>query len=514
MRRKARGFALFSMVLVVGVCGSLKLPQKSGKQVDAVATIFQVGQNRATCFRPRYTVGLPVALEGNVIPLHLMIRTENISLRSAVRVIRAFAARETVLVVAVAAALASCALVPPDAGYAAYVDWHTLALLFCLMAVVAGFRSLGVLDAAGAWLVARARTQRAVAGVLVGLAFFASMAVTNDVALITFVPLALVVLRRAGMEGRMCLVATLVTIAANLGSMFTPVGNPQNLYLFTVSGMGVEEFLQLMGPYTAASGAMLTLACVLCFRGGEARGAGGVGRFASSGGFASDGTADNPGMQIPPARWTAPEGSAPDYTPDRSANGASPASSSIEFASLECITARSRKRLAMYGVLFACCLAAVLGVLDVRVLLALVLVGVSLSDASLLRRVDWGLLATFAALFVFVGNMGRVPVLHEALSAVVGGNALLAAVGGSQVVSNVPAAVLLSGFTDQWQALIVGTNLGGLGTLIASMASLITFKAVMVGRPGIRGRYLLVFTAWNIAFLAVLLALAVVLGAL
>ena len=131
-----------------------------------------------------------------------MIRTENISLRSAVRAIRAFAARETVLIVAVAAALASCALVPPDAGYAAYVDWRTLALLFCLMAVVAGFRSLGVLDAVGAWLVARARTQRAVAGVLVGLAFFASMAVTNDVALITFVPLALVVLRRAGMETR------------------------------------------------------------------------------------------------------------------------------------------------------------------------------------------------------------------------------------------------------------------------------------------------------------------------
>ncbi|WP_294419031.1 SLC13 family permease [uncultured Senegalimassilia sp.] len=362
------------------------------------------------------------------------------------------------LVVAVAAAVASRALVPPDAGYAAYVDWHTLALLFCLMAVVAGFRSLGVLDAAGAWLVARARTQRAVAGVLVGLAFFASMAVTNDVALITFVPLALVVLRRAGMEGRVCLVATLMTIAANLGSMFTPVGNPQNLYLFTASGMSVGEFLQLMGPYTAASGLLLALACALCFRGEEVRGAGDVDTFA---GF----------------------------------------------------SARTRKRLTVYGALFACCLAAVPGVLDVRVLLALVLVGVSLSDASLLRRVDWGLLATFAALFVFVGNMGRVPVLHEALSAAVGGNALLAAVGGSQVISNVPAAVLLSGFTDQWEALIVGTNLGGLGTLIASMASLITFKAVMVGRPGIRGRYLLEFTAWNVAFLAVLLALAVVLGA-
>ena len=459
MRREGRGFAEAS-----------SFRKSRGSKTGPIQAIFQAGQNRAMpetaarvlpgfAFRLCACRGLSVALNHGVLILCLMIRTGNISLRSFVRAIRAFAARETVLVVAFAAALVSCALVPPDAGYAAYVDWHTLALLFCLMAVVAGFRSLGVLDAAGAWLVARARTQRAVAGVLVGLAFFASMAVTNDVALITFVPLALVVLRRAGMEGRMCLVATLMTIAANLGSMFTPVGNPQNLYLFTASGMGVGEFLQLMGPYTAASAAMLALACALCFRGGEVRGAGGDD---ASAGFSS----------------------------------------------------RSRKRLAVYGVLFACCLAAVLGVLDVRVLLALVLVGVSLSDASLLRRVDWGLLATFAALFVFVGNMGRVPVLHEALSAAVGGNALLAAVGGSQVISNVPAAVLLSGFTDQWQALIVGTNLGGLGTLIASMASLITFKAVMVGRPGIRGRYLLVFTAWNIAFLAVLLALAVVLGAL
>ena len=118
-------------------------------------------------------------LDDGVLIFYLMIEMDNISLRSAVRAIRAFAARETVLVVAVSAALASFALVPPDAGYAAYVDWHTLALLFCLMAVVSGFRSLGVLDAAGAWLVARARTQRAVAGVLVGLAFFASMAVTK-----------------------------------------------------------------------------------------------------------------------------------------------------------------------------------------------------------------------------------------------------------------------------------------------------------------------------------------------
>lgn len=150
--------------------------------------------------------------------------------------LRDFVRREVVLVVAIVLAAASCIAVPPDAAYSAYIDWHTLALLFCLMAVVAGLRSLGVLDSMGKWLVSRAKSQRAIAFALVGIVFFASMAVTNDVALITFVPFALVTLRAAGMEGHALLVAALMTVAANLGSMLTPVGNPQNLYLFTASG--------------------------------------------------------------------------------------------------------------------------------------------------------------------------------------------------------------------------------------------------------------------------------------
>lgn len=163
--------------------------------------------------------------------------------------LRDFVRREVVLVVAIVLAAASCIAVPPDAAYSAYIDWHTLALLFCLMAVVAGLRSLGVLDSMGKWLVSRAKSQRAIAFALVGIAFFASMAVTNDVALITFVPLALVTLRAAGMEGRALLVAALMTVAANLGSMLTPVGNPQNLYLFTASGMSVS-------PLPAAHGTL------------------------------------------------------------------------------------------------------------------------------------------------------------------------------------------------------------------------------------------------------------------
>lgn len=395
--------------------------------------------------------------------------------------------REVVLVVAIVLAAASCIAVPPDAAYSAYIDWHTLALLFCLMAVVAGLRSLGVLDSMGKWLVSRAKFQRAIAFALVGIVFFASMAVTNDVALITFV--ALVTLRAAGMEGHALLVAALMTVAANLGSMLTPVGNPQNLYLFTASGMSVSRFLSLMAPYTGLSAALLGGCILVLFRskpccGEEAGKNKGCVRGAAGG-----------GEVVPRSCWS--DGAAPD-----SANEAREAAAPAPLWRCSC------GRLAIYLVLFCICLLAVAGIVDARIVLAVVIATVALTDAEQLRRVDFALLLTFVALFVFVGNMVRIPLVHDAVAGLVGQNAVIAAVGASQVISNVPAAVLLSGFTSQWDALIVGTNLGGLGTLIASMASLITFKAISIGRAGAKMRYLKVFTQVNVVFLAALLGFA------
>ncbi len=380
--------------------------------------------------------------------------------------IREFIRRETVLVVAALLAVASCVAGPPDAAYSGYIDWRTLALLFCLMTVVSGFRALGVLAVCGRRLVARTSSERGIVFSLVGIVFFASMAVTNDVALITFTPLALVALRAAGMEGRTCLVVALMTVAANLGSMLTPVGNPQNLYLFTASGMGVAEFMRMMLPYTAASAVLLAAFVFARFRG----------RAASP-------------RPVPIKKPQMGEGET-DPAPWRAQAG----------------------RLALYAALFCLCLLSVAGVVDVRVTLAAVIAAVALSDASLFKRVDYALLLTFVALFVFVGNAARVPAVHDAVAGLVSQSALLAAVGASQVISNVPAAVLLSGFSDQWAALIVGTNLGGLGTLIASMASLITFKAVSIGRMGERVRYLKTFTLVNVVFLAVLLGVASLVG--
>lgn len=373
--------------------------------------------------------------------------------------VRAFVSKEAVLVVAVLAAAVSCALVPFDEGYASYVDWRTLTLLFCLMAVVTGLRFMGVMRLLGSWAVSRASSMRTLAFALVALTFVSSMAVTNDVALITFVPLALVVLSETGEGRHTASVVVLMTVAANLGSMLLPVGNPQNLFLYRASGMGFLQFVLTMAPIAGLSAAMLVAALLIVFRGNA-------------------------------------EGH-PDCASRKKRSRP---------------TGRQGFLFVSYLLLFALSIMAVVGLIDAFAVAALVAFALLFFDRRTLAKVDYGLLLTFVALFVFVGNMARIPAVHEVLSALVGIAPFYAAVGSSQVISNVPAAVLLSGFTNDWTALIVGTNLGGLGTPIASMASLISLKiATASGLVGKR-RYLAVFTAWNVAFLAVLCAANAVFG--
>lgn len=365
--------------------------------------------------------------------------------------IRAFLSKEAVLVVAALAAVTSCALVPFDEGYASYVDWRTLALLFCLMAVVTGLRFMGVMRLLGSWAVSRASSVRALVFALVALTFVSSMAVTNDVALITFVPLALVVLAEAGESRFTASVVVLMTVSANLGSMLLPVGNPQNLFLYRVSGMDFFQFVLIMVPVVALSAVMLVAAVLIVFRGNAE------------------------GLSNRTSRKALPKP-----------------------------TGRQGFMFVSYLLLFVLSVMAVVGFIDAIAVAILVAFVLLFLDRRSLAKVDYGLLLTFVALFVFVGNMARVPAVHEALSALVGIAPFCAAVGSSQVISNVPAAVLLSGFTNDWTALIVGTNLGGLGTPIASMASLISLKiATASGLVGKR-HYLAVFTVWNVAFLAAL----------
>ena len=359
--------------------------------------------------------------------------------------------KETVLCIALFLAVLSSFFVTPDKKYIDYVDFRTLAILFCLMAVVAGFLGQGVFDIAARKLINRVGSLRAVSFVLVFMCFIFSMLITNDVALITFVPMTITLLSMAGEEllkRWMIPIIVMQTIAANLGSMLTPIGNPQNLYLYGLSEMNVVEFIGLMLPYTALSMLLIVVTLLVIF--GEKN-------------VALDARL---GMQE---------------------------------------TEINRPLVCMYGALFVICILTVARIIPCPVTLAIVLALLIIFDRSILSKVDYALLATFVGFFIFIGNMGRISWFSDFVTEVLSGNEVIVSAVSSQVMSNVPAAVLLSEFTDCYKDLIVGTNIGGLGTLIASMASLISFKYVARYDKKARGRYFLYFTLMNFFFLTVLL---------
>lgn len=362
--------------------------------------------------------------------------------------------REPVLCIAAVCAAASVALNPPSADYLNYIDWRVLTLLFCLMAVVAGLQECGVFAVLAQRLLAGERRMRFVTLALVLLPFFVSMLVTNDVALITFVPFAVLVLGLIGRTERLIYIVVLQTIAANLGSMATPVGNPQNLYIYANYELTAGQFFATMVPLTLISLAGL-VAASLCVK---------------------------------------PKG--------------------IRVTFSEQAVIRSPGRLGLMVGLFVLCLLSVFRVLPYPALLVVVAAGMLIFDRPLFRKVDYGLLATFFCFFLFAGNVGACDPVREVLTQVMAQNTALASGVASQVISNVPAAVLLSGFTSDWHGLLLGTNIGGLGTPIASLASLISLKAYLKS-PGARlGRYLLVFTLANVVALAILVGSVILMGLL
>lgn len=358
---------------------------------------------------------------------------------------------ETVLCAAAVLAVCSMFFVRPDAGYLDYVDGRVLAILFCLMTVMGGFGGLGVFEAIAAFLLKKTPNLRQLEFVLVFLCFFCSMLITNDVSLITFVPFAILTLKMAEREDEMIFVVVMQTIAANLGSMFTPIGNPQNLYLYNLTGMSLGEFLGYMAPYTLISGVII--AAFLLFR--------------------------KAGKEKITLVLTAEK------------------------------RARGRKesmQLMLYIILFVLSLLVVARILPCAVVLLIVIVAVWITDRNALKNVDYCLLLTFVGFFIFIGNMERIPAVNEFLKHIVTGHELSVGIAASQVISNVPAALLISGFTSDYGKLLIGVNFGGLGTLIASMASLISYK-LLVNEERLRKReYFLKFTGYNVFILVQLLA--------
>lgn len=374
--------------------------------------------------------------------------------------ILAFFKKETVLCVSFILAAVSMFIVPLDKSYWGYIDFRTLAILFCLMSVMAGLQKAGVFVRVAKKLLGHVKSGRGLVLMLVLLCFFSGMFITNDVALITFVPFTFIVLGMLGdgQKDRLALpVVVMQTIAANLGSMLTPVGNPQNLYLYGKAGLSIGEFLLLMLPYTLLSLALLVV-------------------------------------------WSLIQGRA------------CPQALKSDEASMQDDLPRGKEAvypIVVYLALFLLCLLAVAHILPWQAVFFAVIIMIFVTDRQVFMKVDYSLLFTFACFFIFVGNVGRIPVFRDFLQNMITGREVYTAIIASQIISNVPAALLLSGFTEDYAELIVGTNLGGLGTLIASMASLISYKYVAKETSGCKSKYIVLFTAANILFLAALVLMNV-----
>lgn len=354
--------------------------------------------------------------------------------------IQTFIKREPVLIIAVLAALVSCFFVPPDSAYLTYLDGRTLALLYCLMTVVAGLRQAGLFSHLAHTLCERVRSLRVMGILLVLLCFFSAMLITNDVALLTFVPFAVVVMGMTDRKKDLIYIVVLQTVAANLGSILTPVGNPQNLYLYSYYDIRFFDFLRMTFPVWMLSLIMVTALC-----------------FVLSGENLHIYLGEEPGIE--------------------------------------------KCSLCLYLVLFLVCLLVVLRILIWPIMLVIVVAVCLIMDRKILLKADFLLLLTFVAFFVFSGNLARIPSVNGLLRKLLSGREYLVSLLASQVISNVPAALLLSGFTEQTRDLLLGVNIGGLGTPIASLASLISMKLYAHSEHAHPGRYLVVFTLINVVLL-------------
>ena len=351
--------------------------------------------------------------------------------------------KNVVLTVAIALAIVTSCIVPLDAEYASYFDWKTLTCLFCTLAVICALKNIWFFTILARKIVACTGNLRISVIAIVYITFLGSMLISNDMALLTFLPLGFFVLTSTGKEKYMAFVFIMQNIAANLGGMLTPFGNPQNLYLYSKFNIPTGEFMGIMLlPFLAAI-ALITGCC----------------------------------MFLPRTKLAITE-EFPHKLPLR--------------------------RTAIYLLLFAFSIIIVFRVIPYWIGLIVIPLALLLLDKSALKKVDYGLLATFFCFFIFAGNMARIPVVSELFSALLQKNTLLFSILSCQVISNVPSAILLSQFTVDYPALLIGVNIGGTGTLIASLASLITFREYTAHNPEKTSSYLFQFTLYSFGFVIAL----------
>lgn len=362
-----------------------------------------------------------------------------------------FLRKNTVFIIALLAAVVTAFFVPPDAQYLSYFDWKTLSCLFCTLAVICALRNIHFFTVVAHKIVGLTGNIRRAIIAIIMITFIGSMLIANDMALLTFLPLGYHVLASSGQKKHMVFTFIMQNIGANLGGMLTPFGNPQNLYLYNKFQIPTAKFMGIMAIPFAAAIFLILVCCLILIR-------------------------------PEPIRVENQED-------DRLPVG----------------------RTVLYLLLFAFSIVIVFRLIPYYIGLIVIPAVLLFADRKALRNVDYFLLLTFACFFVFSGNMARIDGVNRVLSSLMAKNPLIVSILSCQVISNVPSAILLSGFTTEYRALLYGVNIGGTGTLIASLASLITFRQYTALEPAGTKRYLGVFTLLNFLFLAVMTGVCILL---
>ena len=370
-----------------------------------------------------------------------------IDFHSLLRKLLHFIKQNVVLCVAVLLAIGTSFIVPPDSVYASYFDWKTLTCLFCTLAVICALKNIKFFTFLAKKIVYCTGNLRMASIALVYITFIGSMLISNDMALLTFLPLGYFVLSSTGKEKHMAFIFIMQNIAANLGGMLTPFGNPQNLYLYSKFNIPTGEFMQIMLIPFLVSIALITICCLFLPKDPLS-------------------IKENSTVRLP------------------------------------------AKKTAVYILLFAFSILIVFRLFPYWLGLVIIPLALFFLDKKALKDVDYALLGTFFCFFIFAGNMARIPQINALLSSLLEQNTLLFSVLSCQVISNVPSAILLSQFTMDYPALLLGVNIGGTGTLIASLASLISFKEYTAHDPRGAGMYLGKFSAYNFAFVIILCAVS------
>jgi len=355
----------------------------------------------------------------------------------------AFVKQNDVMVIALAAALLTSLIIPVDKEYVGYFDYKTLACLFSVLAVVCALKNNNFFYMLARQVVQKFKTARMSILALVYITFIGSMLIANDMALLTFLPLGFLVLTTTGKEKYMTFTFIMQNIAANLGGMLTPFGNPQNLYLYTKFNIPNLEFMGIMAPPFVLAVALITICCLV---------------------------------------FVKPE----------------PLELKEEKIDLNPV------RTVIYLILFALAIIIVFRIIPYWIGPVVIVAVLLFMDRKALKMVDYPLLFTFVFFFVFSGNMARIDVIRNFFSALMEKSTLLVSVLSCQCISNVPSAILLSQFTENYPDLLVGVNIGGVGTLISSLASLITFREYVKNNPGKTGYYIKQFSLFNFGFLIIL----------